>query len=104
MAIGAAAVAAFAWNRLPGYWFRGMPLDGKPVTDATWNDPATRVLVPVGHKKCHHHWRQRRVSAIRAAGTVAAGALGWGWIWHRPATLLAGIAAALCAPGRLDGV
>lgn len=76
-------------------WHAGKPLDGKPRTNATWSQPATKVLHPTGRAHRWHWVRGWRRSGARAGAELLALLTGWGLLADRVLTLtLLAVAAA----------
>ena len=80
-------------------WFTGEPLDGGPRTDAGWFRPGVKALTRTGYASRWAHRRRELRAAGRTGGTLAAGAVAWGLVTHRAATLagLCGVAAVAVA-------
>jgi hypothetical protein len=77
-------------------WHRGDCLDGKERTDATWTQPASRVLHPKGRAHKWHWVRGRRRSAVRVAAEALVLLTGAGLLVAR--TLTVALLAILAAP------
>jgi hypothetical protein len=78
-------------------WLSGEPLDGNPRTDAGWFRPGVKPLTRTGHASRWAHLRREARAGIRSGGTVATGAVAWGYAAHRAATLASLLAVALVA-------
>jgi hypothetical protein len=87
------------WHVLTYRWFGGHCLDGKIRTDATWREPASRVLHPKGRAHRWHWVRGWRRAAVRCGSTALVLLTGWGLLTARRLTivLLAVILAPLAA-------
>jgi hypothetical protein len=87
------------WHVLTYRWFGGHCLDGKIRTDATFREPASKVIHPKGRAHRWHWVRGWRRAAVRSGGTLLLLLTGWGLLTARRLTvvLLAVIVAPLAA-------
>jgi hypothetical protein len=77
-------------------WFSGHALDGVHRTNATWGQPATKVLHPTGHAARWHHRPRLHRAGIRSGATFGA-LLAAGGLVAAPVVTMAVLAAAAAA-------
>src|ERR1700728_4400117 len=58
------------WHVLTYRWFGGHALDGKLRTDATWREPASKVIHPKGRAHRWHWVRGWRRAAVSTGSTL----------------------------------
>jgi hypothetical protein len=84
---------------LAGRWHAGRSLDGRPRTNATWSEPATKVLHPSGRAHPWHHLTERKRAAVRLAAELVLALLIYGLFVATGPTLIVLAVVALFVAG-----